>query len=259
MLAHCPGGHRATARGTALLLACVLITADVLLFGPLAQLDLVIRQAYVRQYWPELAGFANSAEEAGLRGLTVPIAFVVIAYLSRRHQRPWAPVLFVLAELALNVVIGGGKVLSGRLHTQEGDPTALVPGGMAFPSGHASNAVLTWGLVAWALRDHLTPRLLRRTVVGVSLLVGACTIYRNTHWLTDIVVGWGIAALLLALTIGYERAIEAGAVADPTARIRGRLAALRSRRAHRRAQPPAAGPAHDRPRSARRERLTAAR
>jgi membrane-associated phospholipid phosphatase/uncharacterized membrane protein YuzA (DUF378 family) len=65
--------------------------------------------------------------------------------------------------------------------------------GGAFPSGHAMNPLLFWGLVAWYMRRPWFSRL-----VGVAVfLIGISRLYLGVHWPLDVVGGWLFGALAL--------------------------------------------------------------
>jgi len=75
--------------------------------------------------------------------------------------------------------------------------------GYGIPSGHAQNAVVIWGgLAAW-----------RRTTVAwivaifVAGLIGISRIYRGVHFPTDVLGGWLLGAVILAVGLTYARGI----------------------------------------------------
>jgi membrane protein DedA with SNARE-associated domain/membrane-associated phospholipid phosphatase len=86
--------------------------------------------------------------------------------------------------------------------------------GAAYPSGHAAYAV-TWVAVAVALSRAL-PNLASRfafvtVATAIAAAVGLSRIYLRSHYLSDVVGGWGLGAALfalcgtVALVIGYVR------------------------------------------------------
>lgn len=98
----------------------------------------------------------------------------------------------------------------------------------AFPSGHTLNATVFFGLVAALALTRVRSRLGRVAVVlawlGASLAVGASRLYLGYHWLTDVLAGWSIAAVVLSLAaIGYwllrARRLRATPDEDRAARV----------------------------------------
>ncbi len=73
------------------------------------------------------------------------------------------------------------------------------------PSGHAQNAVALWGRLAVALRRKWATWL----AVILILLIGISRLYLGVHFLTDVLAGWLIGALLLWLVTRLETPIAA--------------------------------------------------
>ena len=139
----------------------------------------------------------------GQRAYSAPVLLVVAAFLSWR-RRIWRPITLALAGLlALNVIVGAMKLIIARPSPRTGDFLPFA-GGTDFPSGHTSNAVLTWGLVAWLLLAFSRPvptltrqRIAYGLVALASVIVGFASLYLRTHWLSDIVAGWAVGFLIL--------------------------------------------------------------
>lgn len=75
----------------------------------------------------------------------------------------------------------------------------------AFPSGHAMTAALVCGLLLWLLRVHGAGPALWRTGLGLAAVsvagVGLTRIWLGVHWPSDVVGGWLLGALTVALTV----------------------------------------------------------
>ncbi|MHB1740070.1 MAG: phosphatase PAP2 family protein [Actinomycetes bacterium] len=188
-----------------LLLAFLSVLAQVAAGDGLVHLDMALRDRLVSNgHWigMTLPWRRETMDIAmlGQRGPTAVVGFAVAGWLAWR-RRLWRPLLVMTASvLALNVVIGGLKILTDRPQPITGDPY-LLAGGMQFPSGHASNVLLTWGVIAYLLWRYGQPRLPRAVgagVVGVfSVAVALCSLYLGMHWLTDLIAGYLMAGLLL--------------------------------------------------------------
>ena len=71
-----------------------------------------------------------------------------------RHRESWRPAWVVaFSVFSLNLMVLILKVLLGRGQPEAADPSFFV-GGMAYPSGHTSNIVLVYGLVAYLLSRY---------------------------------------------------------------------------------------------------------
>jgi membrane-associated phospholipid phosphatase len=73
------------------------------------------------------------------------------------------------------------------------------------PSGHSQNAMSLSGVIAASLRKWWICLL----AILFTLLMGISRIYLGDHFLRDVVVGWLVGALLLALFLIFERPVVA--------------------------------------------------
>jgi undecaprenyl-diphosphatase len=80
----------------------------------------------------------------------------------------------------------------------------------SFPSGHAMNAVATYGFIAILMAREL-PRLRRFlfvVVVVLSLLIGLARVYLQLHWPTDVLGGYCVGLLLLSIALFWLERLE---------------------------------------------------
>jgi undecaprenyl-diphosphatase len=79
----------------------------------------------------------------------------------------------------------------------------------SFPSAHAAGAAVVYGLVACALVRCMTTVLERKltVIIAVSLilLIGFSRIYLNVHYLSDVIAGWLIGVVWVALAWRWMR------------------------------------------------------
>jgi membrane-associated phospholipid phosphatase len=87
-------------------------------------------------------------------------------------------------------------------------PAALQVGGPdlgnAFPSGHATQTIGFYGMLAAVLIIWYAPRLRRSFVIGaalVTIVVGASRLYLGVHWLTDVLGGYALGLTWLAVVV----------------------------------------------------------
>lgn len=190
----------------------ILITIDVLHSGPLTDLDATI----ARWERPELPDWGDwvvyNLDHLGLRGLTAVFLISLSIYLGRKFKT-WRPFnLSLVSLLALNLVVGLAKLEFGRTKPKL-QIDLLDAGGMSYPSGHASNAILTWGLFAYLAVKYSAPSSFRTklaiwSVAATTTLVVFISLFRNTHWLSDLVGGVSIGAALLLLIVAIDRVIS---------------------------------------------------
>lgn len=72
------------------------------------------------------------------------------------------------------------------------------------PSGHAQNAVSIWGTTARLIRLPWAYAL----AAGTCLLIGISRAYLGAHFLSDVIAGWTIGAVLLAASVVAEPFLE---------------------------------------------------
>ena len=151
-------------------------------------------------------------DDLGLRGITSAILLITAILISRRFKS-WRPInLSLLALLLLNLVVGASKLLFGRTKPSTGFDLFFTDSGLSYPSGHAANAVLSWGMIAYLIfrYSHKEPfEGLRLTwfVSIISSLVCLASLYRNTHWFSDLLGGLFIGSALLVAVIAIDRSI----------------------------------------------------
>lgn len=125
------------------------------------------------------------------------LAFLpVFIYVAWRERSSRPLVMLGTALLLLNVSVGVVKYFVGRIGpAAQNDVYQVFAGGNIFPSGHLSNVVVLYGVLAWVL-PRFRKQLIAATVF-FSLTVGLGTIYLRTHWFSDVLGGWIAGALVL--------------------------------------------------------------
>lgn len=179
----------------------VWLSLDVLHGGWWVRLDentsALMRRIGIRQtFWPKVGVYAFT--QLGARGTILVLFTPFVAVLAWR-RRTWQPVLrFGAALVLLTVTIYAFKFGVGR----DAPPLQRVhSGGQSFPSGHAPNSVLMWGLLAWLAAEYrLPPRI--RQLTGLlryagPLLTCLAMLLLDYHWLSDLLAGLGMGVLLL--------------------------------------------------------------
>ena len=187
----------------------LLVTQQVLTNGPLVSYDKEINS----QPKPQFEGFAGfflrRLDDLGLRGVTATVLLIAAALIAYQFKT-WRPLnLAVLSLLLLNLTVGASKILLGRTKPRDGFDL-LHAGGMSYPSGHASNAVLSWGILAYLIYryakvDRYQGRLASAGVVFISLTVCTVSLIRHTHWFSDLLGGLFTGSALLVAVIAVDR------------------------------------------------------
>lgn len=192
-----------------LFLGFLFITYQVLTNGPLVNFDNDVNRTN-RPRFDGLSGFIlRRFDDLGLRWLTATLLLLAAGFIAYKF-RTWRPLnLAVLSLLALNFVVGVFKLFLGRTKPRDGFDL-LHAGGMSYPSGHASNAVLSWGILAYLIYryahvDRFQGRLASAGVALISLTICIVSLIRHTHWFTDLLAGLFIGSSLLVAVIAADR------------------------------------------------------
>nr|WP_246297248.1 phosphatase PAP2 family protein [Janibacter cremeus] len=104
---------------------------------------------------------------------------------------------------------------AGAGHFWEGGVFAHGWYGIAYPSGHAAEAILFYGAAAYLLRTYANPDMrLRKPLAFLVGLITAQSIvvafYLGFHWPTDLLAGMLAGALMLRIIVDVDRRIAAG-------------------------------------------------
>ncbi len=188
--------------------ATIFVTEQIIYSGPLVDFDYYVHYLRLDQRYPSVYTPLFYLVMLGQRGPTAIPAFVIATFLAWR-RRSWRPIFVLgLSLLTLNVTVGVMKLWTARLKPSDNSTAPFHHGGIIFPSGHASNVVVTWGIVAYLLVRY--GPLKKRWPGGLltlaaTVIVGLCSIYLDTHWVTDIIAGWTIGLGIVQATIWMDR------------------------------------------------------
>ncbi|MCX4231453.1 phosphatase PAP2 family protein [Streptomyces sp. NPDC020707] len=126
------------------------------------------------------------------------------------HHGAWWLALWLTATCVLAALLSQGiKAAVDRERPVWSDPVDSAHFA-AFPSGHAMTAMVACGLLLWVLRLYGAGRVLWRVALAVAVVsvagVGFTRIWLGVHWSTDVLGGWLLGALTVALAmVSYAR------------------------------------------------------
>lgn len=159
---------------------------DTMVDGLIARLRSSVEPAL-----PGLRSAAGLVARLGAREVLVPLALVAGAVLSWR-RRSLVPLALVVGSYLL--VAGVASFTKAGLARPQPLPLPGVPG-RAFPSGHAAQAVVVFGALAMLAGGG---RRALGLAAGVVAAVCVALLWRQAHWLTDMVGGVVLGAACLA-------------------------------------------------------------
>lgn len=183
------------------LFAYIVLILGVIRWSPFLTIDKDVFRLDLGERYPEWFYPLHTYVMLGQRAPATMVAlpwFVWRAWKSR-SSRPL--VMLATALLALNLSVGVVKLATGRLGPHATPHVhAVFEGGDIFPSGHVSNAVVLYGLIAMLAVSFR--RTVMVTAVFVSVTVGLSTVYLDTHWVSDVLGGW-LAGMLVLLALPW--------------------------------------------------------
>jgi membrane-associated phospholipid phosphatase len=141
----------------------------------------------------------------------IPLGVAVSGYLWHRRGS-WRPLAMMTAAfLGAAGLYDIVKPAVGRTRPaaalQVGGPDA----GWAFPSGHATQTISFYGMLAAVLIVAYAPRRQWPFMIGaalVTIVVGASRLYLGVHWLTDVLGGYALGLAWLAVVMVATRLLE---------------------------------------------------
>ena len=200
----------------------------VVVGSPLDALDHAAATMRLSDRFPKVTPWVFGYVIVGQRG---PSSVVAALYLGWRawRLRSWRPLVMLMTALVLlNVGVGVVKLAIGRLGPSlTTHPRAVFDGGDIFPSGHTSNAVVIFGVLAIVAVRYR--REMFALAVVMSTTIGLGTVFLDTHWVTDVLGGW-LAGMLVLLVLSTA-----------TTRVEMWLAMMRLSYAERARTPPDGG------------------
>ncbi len=193
----------------ALFAGFLFITWQVAHYGLITAYDKRINREPKPQFKGAAGFLLRRVDDLGLRWLTATVLLLAALFIAYKFKT-WRPLnLALLSLILLNGVVGVFKLYLGRTKPRLGIDL-LHAGGMSYPSGHASNAVLSWGVLAYLIYryahvDRYQGRLATAGVVLISLSICVASLIRHTHWFSDLLGGLLIGSALLVAVIAVDR------------------------------------------------------
>lgn len=202
------------------------VTEDVLADEELVRVDGPVSRFLLEHREPWLTAGMQVVTWLGSAAVLVPV-LLVLGLVARRVRGTWRPAVFLVAAL------GGASASSAvvKLLVARPRPTsdALVAAlGYAFPSGHSTAAAAGWlaaALVAGSLGRSFGLRVsLVAAALPVVVLVGVSRVYLGVHAATDVLGGWALGGLWLAvvLTASHLLTVRQASLTIPAAPSPGR-------------------------------------
>ncbi len=126
---------------------------------------------------------------------------VLAAYFM--YRRRW----YFLALLPSSLLSGvlSDSILKKLVHVARPLYPLVPTTDFSFPSGHATLAIIFFGLIAYFFKDSIRSVIWRRIYISIcvlaALLVCLSRLYLNVHWLSDVLAGAALGVFWLTLFI----------------------------------------------------------
>ena len=183
------------------------LAEDLLTGDPLLRLDRSVADYLHASATPLLTAFFLAVTAFGSIEAVVPLGVLVAAFFA--WGKRW---LYLGTWLA---AVGGGAVLNQLLKTLFARPhpffehPLLVESSYSFPSGHAMESLVAYGMLAYFAVLALKSRGKRAAWVGgaavLVVLIGFSRLYLGAHYVSDVVGGFVAGgAWLSATTTGWQ-------------------------------------------------------
>ncbi|MFU8871642.1 phosphatase PAP2 family protein [Micromonospora sp. SL4-19] len=199
-----------------LVAAFAALTAALVWWSPLLSLDIAVRDWCDRHRPGPVYAVMFAFDYLGQGGPLIVVTLAVTAWLGWQHRTARPVILTGLAPIISTLLIVGLKRWTSRGAPHHGSVRLFSHSWEEFyPSGHVSNAIVYYTVLAVLLAPYLAVavRRLVQWLPGVLTFTG--TTYLGFHWLTDSVGGYllglFIARLLLRVpwrTVPLPRRLE---------------------------------------------------
>ncbi|MBG6184180.1 undecaprenyl-diphosphatase [Arthrobacter sp. CAN_A214] len=169
---------------------------------PALNLALTLREPWLNSL---VTAYTNVGGPVGM-----PILAVSVMVLLAVRRRSWTPVILLPAAAFGSLLMTvAGKESIGRLRPALEFAVPPYESSPSFPSGHALNALVIAGIVAYLLVLRQRRKRSRALTVGIALAfavtMGLSRVYLGHHWLTDVLVAWTLGIAWLSLVVTAHR------------------------------------------------------
>ncbi len=186
------------------------LTQDVLGHDETALVDPKVLNWVVNHRAAWITAVMRTVTWLGSNAVIVPLLLVAGGYylIRRRDGRPGAMLAVSVAGAIVLYDIVKGTVARAR------PPSRVWIGhytGASFTSGHATQAVAFYGMLALVLsmgRSAKTRTWLWIGAAMIALVVGASRLYLGAHWLSDVLGGYALGATWLAAVVAVSLVVS---------------------------------------------------
>ncbi len=165
----------------------------------ITQFDLLVNKQAALIHNPVLTKIMLVITNIGGTACMVTLSILVFAFLA--YKKRWRHALLFSVSMAGALILE--LLLKILVHRQRPENSLVQTSGYAFPSGHATVALVFFSLLIYLFKDDIKKELLKHVFIissiFLALLIGFSRIYLNVHWLTDVIGGFALGLFWLML------------------------------------------------------------
>ena len=128
--------------------------------------------------------------------LLITALVLALLYLKFRREATW----LAISGIGAYIISNGLKIL-----VHEARPPLSLLTDWSFPSGHVLTFVACFGFLAYVIFKQFPISQLRTTIlvllISLILLVGPSRLYLGDHWLNDVLAGYLLGGVWLAIVV----------------------------------------------------------
>ncbi|MDT0170981.1 phosphatase PAP2 family protein [Pseudarthrobacter sp. BRE9] len=158
---------------------------------------------------PVLDAFVTGFTNIG-GGIGMPILASILTAWLTFLGRNWRPLVLIGGAAAASVTATTyGKKLVGRTRPDHADAVPPYEDSPSFPSGHTLNTTVVISLVIYLICLQFHTMRVRVTAITAGTIfiiaMGLSRVFLGHHWLTDVMAGWVLGLVWVAIVILAHR------------------------------------------------------
>jgi undecaprenyl-diphosphatase len=188
-------------RPVPLLFLLLLFLAAGVVGGPGMPLDVATVHwlADIRHAHPQITSLAVILTQLGSVYATLGLGLLASAALAGLGSRRRA-LLLALTVILERLTVDGLKLVVGRPRP-DFDLHPVATSSSSFPSGHSANSMAVYVAIALIAMPGQWRRPAMVAALSLSLAIGITRIFLGVHWPSDVIGGWALGLLVVALAL----------------------------------------------------------
>jgi undecaprenyl-diphosphatase len=162
----------------------------------------ILRLAAAREAHPNLGAAAIALTWLGSAYVTLGGAALVAAWRFSLNDR--AAAIWAFATIALGRLLAEVIKLAVDRPRPHFTPWPVPVSSLSFPSGHATNSMLGFGMIALLLAPVRYRRAASAAAIVLALAIGITRPFLGVHWPSDVLAGWMLGGAMLVIAAPFR-------------------------------------------------------